>query len=151
MKQTKKMSAGINERILTTPKTVSFCLNATIPLKSGKNRNAIKPMEAPVPCIFEATVTMSFCSFTLNMPHRNPAPAAKIPIESDSKTVFNIRGSREVLDSRLPRIEAARYSNHDERICYYELLLEGDITRVPQYELPENSQRHHRGSCAGVF
>ena len=44
---------------------------------------------------------------------------------------------REALESRLPRIGAARYSNHDERICYYELLLEGDITRVPQYELPE--------------
>ncbi len=44
---------------------------------------------------------------------------------------------KEALDSRLPRIEAAGYDNHDGRICYYELLLEGDITEVPQYELPE--------------
>lgn len=44
---------------------------------------------------------------------------------------------KEALDSRLPRIDAARYDNHDERICYYELLLEGDITDLPQYELPE--------------
>ncbi len=44
---------------------------------------------------------------------------------------------KEALESRLPRIEASGYDNHDERICYYELLLEGDITEVPQYELPE--------------
>ncbi len=44
---------------------------------------------------------------------------------------------KEALDSRLPQIEAGRYDNHDERICYYELLLEGDITQVPHYELPE--------------
>lgn len=44
---------------------------------------------------------------------------------------------KEALDSRLPQIDAARYDNHDERICYYELLLEGDITEVPQYKLPE--------------
>lgn len=44
---------------------------------------------------------------------------------------------REALDFRLPQIEAGRYDNHDERICYYELLLEGDITEVPRCELPE--------------
>lgn len=44
---------------------------------------------------------------------------------------------REALDSRLPQIEVARYDNHDERICYYELLLENDITEVPQYKLPD--------------
>lgn len=44
---------------------------------------------------------------------------------------------KDVLDSRLPEIKAARYDNHDERICYYELLLEGDITEVPQYALPD--------------
>lgn len=44
---------------------------------------------------------------------------------------------KEALDSRLPRIDAAGYDNHDERICYYELLLEGDITKVPPYALPE--------------
>ncbi|MDE5700605.1 MAG: GNAT family N-acetyltransferase [Lachnospiraceae bacterium] len=44
---------------------------------------------------------------------------------------------KEALNSRLPKIEAVRYDNHDERICYYELLLENDITKVPQYELPK--------------
>ena len=44
---------------------------------------------------------------------------------------------KKALDSRLPRIETARYDNHDARICYYELLLEGDITEVPQYALPK--------------
>lgn len=44
---------------------------------------------------------------------------------------------KKALDSRLHPIQAARYDNHDEQICYYELLLEGDIIEVPQYELPE--------------
>ena len=44
---------------------------------------------------------------------------------------------REALNSRLPEIKADRYDNHDERICHYELLLESDITEVPQYELPK--------------
>ncbi len=49
----------------------------------------------------------------------------------------NEKEIKDALDSRLRRIEAARYDNHDERICYYELLLENDITEVPQYELPD--------------
>ncbi len=44
---------------------------------------------------------------------------------------------KDALDSRLPKIAADRYENHDERICYYELLLENDITKVPWYELPD--------------
>ena len=44
---------------------------------------------------------------------------------------------KDALDSRLPQIEAVRYDNHDEQICYYELLLKNDITEVPQYELPD--------------
>lgn len=43
---------------------------------------------------------------------------------------------KRALHTRLPRIEASRYDNHDERICYYELLLESDITDVPLYGLP---------------
>lgn len=45
--------------------------------------------------------------------------------------------TKEALDSRLPPARADRYDNHDDRICYYELLLESDITEVPQYELPK--------------
>jgi len=44
---------------------------------------------------------------------------------------------KEALDSRLRQIEPVRYDNHDGTICYYELLLENDITEVPQFELPE--------------
>lgn len=44
---------------------------------------------------------------------------------------------KEALGNRLPRVKAARFDNHDERICYYELLLEGDITEVENYELPD--------------
>ncbi len=44
---------------------------------------------------------------------------------------------KDALDSRLHPIEARRYDNHDERICYYELLLENDISEVPQYGLPD--------------
>lgn len=45
---------------------------------------------------------------------------------------------KEALNSRLPEIMADRYDNHDERICYYELLLENNITEVPQFELPKD-------------
>jgi hypothetical protein len=38
---------------------------------------------------------------------------------------------KEALNSRLPEIMAGRYDNHDERICYYELLRESNITEVP--------------------
>lgn len=44
---------------------------------------------------------------------------------------------KDALDSRLRQIESVRYDNHDGTICYYELLLENDITEVPQFELPE--------------
>ena len=44
---------------------------------------------------------------------------------------------KEALNSRLPEIKADRYDNHDDRICYYELLLESNITEVPQYKLPK--------------
>ena len=44
---------------------------------------------------------------------------------------------KEALDYRLRQIEPVRYDNHDGTICYYELLLENDITEVPQFELPE--------------
>lgn len=44
---------------------------------------------------------------------------------------------KEALNSRLPEIKAGKYDNHDERICYYELLLESNITEVLQYELPK--------------
>ena len=37
---------------------------------------------------------------------------------------------KEALNSRLPEIMADRYDNHDERICYYELLLENNITEA---------------------
>lgn len=44
---------------------------------------------------------------------------------------------KDALDSRLPQIEAARFDNHDDRICFYELLLKKDISEVSCYELPD--------------
>lgn len=44
---------------------------------------------------------------------------------------------KDAFDSRLRQIEICRYDNHDEQICYYELLLENDITEIPQYKLPD--------------
>lgn len=35
---------------------------------------------------------------------------------------------KEALNARLPEIKAEGYDNHDGRICYYKLLLEGNIT-----------------------
>lgn len=67
----------------------------------------------------------------------------KLGISEVKNTIKRIKYIRDMereiktaLDSRLHPIEPARYDNHDERICYYELLLESDITEVPQYELP---------------
>lgn len=48
----------------------------------------------------------------------------------------NEKNIKDALDARLHPIEAVRFDNHDDRICYYELLLENDISEVPQYELP---------------
>lgn len=54
------------------------------------------------------------------------------------KYIHNIeKNIKDALDSRLHPIETARFDNHDNRICYYELLLEKDIFEVPQYELPK--------------
>ena len=43
---------------------------------------------------------------------------------------------REALNTRLRERNAARYDNHDGRICYYELLLERDLSGLPMYSLP---------------
>ena len=50
------------------PSAVSFCLNDTIPFSNGKSSKAIKPIAAPIPCIFEAVVTMYLLSFMLKNP-----------------------------------------------------------------------------------
>ena len=49
------------------------------------------------------------------------------------KTVPQIR---KALDARLRKRDASRYDNHDDRICYYELLLEREISDLPEYDLP---------------
>ena len=67
------------------PSIMSFCLNNTIPFRSGKNNKVIKPIAAPTPCIFEAVVTITLLSFTLKNPEISPAPTAKIPIERSMK------------------------------------------------------------------
>ncbi len=48
----------------------------------------------------------------------------------------NEKKIKKALDSCMPPIRTDKYDNHDARICYYELMLEGDLTRLPQYELP---------------
>ena len=40
------------------------------------------------------------------------------------------------LNTRLGKVGVSHYDNHDERICYYELLLEREISDVPRYGLP---------------
>ena len=77
------MRAKIKETMFIIPKATSFCLNDKIPLNKGKNSNAIKPIAALTPCILEAIETMLLLSFTLKKPEINPAPTAKIPIESN--------------------------------------------------------------------
>lgn len=43
---------------------------------------------------------------------------------------------KEALNTRLRKTDVSHYDNHDERICYYELLLEREITNVHPYRLP---------------
>ena len=43
---------------------------------------------------------------------------------------------REALNARLRKINVAQYDNHDGRICYYELLLEREISDMSEYSLP---------------
>lgn len=47
---------------------------------------------------------------------------------------------KEALDGRLRKIEAAQYDNHDERICFYELLLERELSGIANYSLPAGYQ-----------
>ncbi|MCM1025478.1 MAG: GNAT family N-acetyltransferase [Roseburia sp.] len=44
---------------------------------------------------------------------------------------------KETLCTRLRRPDVSRYDNHDDRICYYELLLEQELRDVPEYRLPD--------------
>lgn len=43
---------------------------------------------------------------------------------------------KKVLNMRLHKADVTRYDNHDDRICYYELLLERQLTNVLEYSLP---------------
>ncbi len=47
---------------------------------------------------------------------------------------------KEALDGRLRKIEATQYDNHDERICFYELLLERKLSDIANYSLPAGYQ-----------
>lgn len=37
----------------------------------------------------------------------------------------------------LPAPDPANYETHDDRLCYIDLLFEGDLNNIPEYELPE--------------
>ena len=43
---------------------------------------------------------------------------------------------RDALNSRLRKVNVTRYDNHDDRICYFELVLERDLSNLPAYDLP---------------
>lgn len=43
---------------------------------------------------------------------------------------------KEALSTRLRKVNVSRYDNHDEQICYYELLLGSEISDIPGYSLP---------------
>lgn len=62
MKKAKKIKDRINAIIHIKPSAISVCLNASIPLSSGKNSNATNPAAAPIPCILEAKITNELLS-----------------------------------------------------------------------------------------
>lgn len=43
---------------------------------------------------------------------------------------------QEALNARLRKSDVTRYDTHDGHICYYELLLERDLSDMPEYPLP---------------
>ncbi len=49
------------------------------------------------------------------------------------KTVPQIK---EALNVRLRKIDVTQYDNHDEKICFYELLLERELSDMTNYSLP---------------
>ena len=49
------------------------------------------------------------------------------------KTVPQIK---EVLNARLREIDVTQYDNHDEKICFYELLFERELSDMKHYSLP---------------
>ena len=49
------------------------------------------------------------------------------------KTIPQIK---EALNVRLRKIDVTQYDNHDERICFYELLLERELSDMTNYSLP---------------
>jgi len=53
------------------------------------------------------------------------------------KTVPQIK---EALNVRLRRIDVTQYDNHDEKICFYELLLERELSDMTNYSLPAGYQ-----------
>lgn len=80
MNNTKNSNASAKETADIIPVELSLDLNESIAKNSGTNKNSIKPMADPAPCIFEAVVTTSFVSFTLKKQVNMHAPTAKIPI-----------------------------------------------------------------------
>lgn len=43
---------------------------------------------------------------------------------------------KEALRTGLAKPDVTRYDTHEERLCYYELLLERDLSELPEYPLP---------------
>ena len=43
---------------------------------------------------------------------------------------------RDMLEKDLPSIDHRRFDTHDEKLCYYEIMFEGDLSSIPEYSLP---------------
>ena len=85
--RTKNKREMTKQIMLIIPKPDSLFLNERIASSRGTNRNSMKPIAEPAPCILEAVVTTSFDSFTLKNPVNIQAPIAKTAINTTSTFV----------------------------------------------------------------
>ena len=83
----KNSRASIKEIVDSVPVMLSLVLNESIAMNRGTNKNSIKPMAEPAPCIFEEEVTISFVSLTLKKQVNIHAPTAKTAINKTDTVV----------------------------------------------------------------
>ena len=77
-KRTKNKSENAKDIADIIPTILFPFLNSRIDNSKGTNKNSIKPITEPKPCIFEAVVISSFVSLTLKKQVKIQAPTANI-------------------------------------------------------------------------
>lgn len=59
------------------------------------------------------------------------------------KYLHDIEGEVKKVLENLPAPDPSRYMTHDDRLCYIDLIFEGELSDIPQYALPEGYRFVH--------